>query len=279
MQYIEPDVELPEFPLTGGDVTEGLVRKGATVRRQVGRNSAVTHAVLAHLDTVGFEGSPRFLGIDVQGREVLSFIDGEVAGSPYPEWTSDIERAASVARLLRKLDDAMLLLGLPDDLSQKPDAVPDEPPLIGPMPDFWGHRDITPQNVVFRDGQAHAFIDFDLVKPSTRIDEVCNMLLWWAPLMPKADRDPALAEVNSMKRVTRLVNEYRLDMQSRQLIVPVAQRTAERAWHSMRYAAEQYGGGWKRMWENGYGDRILRRQDWLKENAESLQNAAMIQMG
>jgi hypothetical protein len=33
------------------------------------------------------------------------------------------------------------------------------------------------------------------------------------------------------------------------------------------------GGGWQRMWEEGVGDRILRRAQWLRDNATELQRA------
>lgn len=64
------------------------------------------HALLAHLESAGFEGAPRFLGIDSSGREVLSYINGEVAGRPRPAWIADETRLASVGRLVRAYDDA-----------------------------------------------------------------------------------------------------------------------------------------------------------------------------
>jgi hypothetical protein len=46
------------------------------------------------------------LGIDESGREVLSYIDAEVAGRPRPPWIADETRLASVGRLVRACDDA-----------------------------------------------------------------------------------------------------------------------------------------------------------------------------
>lgn len=100
------EADQAEIPLAGGDVTEGLVRVGNTVRRPVGPHSPLVHALLAHLEAVGFAGAPRFLGIDGSGREVLSYIDGEVAGRPRPAWIADEARLASVGRLVRAYDDA-----------------------------------------------------------------------------------------------------------------------------------------------------------------------------
>jgi hypothetical protein len=78
------------------------------VRRTAGPHSPLVHALLTHLESVGFEGAPRFLGIDGSGREVLSYIDGidgEVAGRPRP-WIADETRLASIGRLVRAYDDA-----------------------------------------------------------------------------------------------------------------------------------------------------------------------------
>ena len=68
----------PEVPLSGGRLTAGVVRVGDTVRRPTGPHSPFVHRLLRHLDAVGFEAAPRLLGVDEQGREVLSFIDGWV---------------------------------------------------------------------------------------------------------------------------------------------------------------------------------------------------------
>jgi hypothetical protein len=94
------EADQAEIPLAGGDVTEGVVRVGNTVRRPVGPHSPLVHALLAHLEYTGFTGAPRFLGIDGSGREVLSYIDGEVAGQPRPPWIADEARLAYRAETL-----------------------------------------------------------------------------------------------------------------------------------------------------------------------------------
>jgi len=66
-----------EQRLAGGSVTP-VVRVGATARRATGPWSPRVHELLRHLTDAGFDGAPRFLDIDEQGREVLSFIDGEI---------------------------------------------------------------------------------------------------------------------------------------------------------------------------------------------------------
>jgi len=60
-----------EVPLTGGN-TRGVVRVGSTVRRPLCSGSAWVHRLLAHFDRCGFDGAPRFLGINDRGARRLA---------------------------------------------------------------------------------------------------------------------------------------------------------------------------------------------------------------
>jgi hypothetical protein len=261
-----------EIPLAGGDVTEGVVRVGDTVRRPVGPHSPLVHALLAHLESIGFEGAPRFLGIDRAGREVLSYVDGEVAGRPRPPWIADEARLASVGRLVRAYDDAAASFIPPP--GALPGAQPTEPPGIPPAPvypaELIGHVDITPENVVFRDGRAFALIDFDLAKPATRADEMFNAMMWWAPLADPGDADPLLQRVDVPRRARILADAYGLSDADRERVIEVALVRSRRSWHLMKHRAETEGGGWQRMWDEGVGDVIKRREAWLDRHAAAL---------
>lgn len=92
--------------LTGDGVTQGIVRIGDTVRRPQRLFSLTVQAYLAHLRDTGFSGVPLPLGIDEQGREVLSFVPGEVPRNPLPHETAGEEVLVALARLVRALHDA-----------------------------------------------------------------------------------------------------------------------------------------------------------------------------
>ncbi|NUP75119.1 MAG: phosphotransferase, partial [Sinomonas sp.] len=228
--------------------------------------------ILQHLEQQGFEGAPRYLGIDEKGREILSFIEGEVATRPHPAWLADEGRLVSLAKLVRRLDDAMASFA-PSSAMLAAVAPPDilgMPPAPEAEPEFVGHLDITPENVVFRDGEAVALIDFDLAKPATRVDEVFNLCLWWAPLAPEADRTDPLRGVDAAARTRLIADAYGLCAADRALLTPTAIRRTERSWHLMKYRAEHDGGGWLRMWRDGVGERIERRLAWLETEGERI---------
>lgn len=259
-------------------MTEGVVRSNNTVRRPRGPEAPLVEALLLHLERMGFSGAPRFLGVDVRGRQVLSWVEGEVAGRPWPEWVADEKRVASVAQLVRAYDDAAQSFGVPAvaHVRRRPDP-PGTPPHVAQGDLFIGHQDVTPENVVFVDGRAAALIDFDFAQPCNRAQEVANILLWWAPLMPRVDRETVLEDVDAVARSALIVNAYGLDLAGRAALVETAVNTADRAWHLMRERAERLGGGWRRMWRAGLGDRILRRQVWLADHAAALHAAVLPQ--
>ncbi|HJX46581.1 MAG TPA: hypothetical protein VJ375_01955, partial [Gaiellaceae bacterium] len=104
-----------EMPLTGGDVTEGIVRVGNTVRRPRGPWASSVAAYLRHLELVGFDGAPRFLGIDEHGRDILDFVEGAVPSQPVVEpWAAGLPVLTGVARLLRRLHEASAAFVPPD---------------------------------------------------------------------------------------------------------------------------------------------------------------------
>ena len=261
-----------EIPLAGGDVTEGVVRVGDTVRRPVGPHSPLVHALLTHLESVGFAGAPRFLGIDRAGREVLSYVEGEVAGRPRPPWIADEDRLASVGRLVRAYDDAAASFVPPPGAlpGTEPAGPPGVPPAPSHPPELIGHVDITPENVVFRDGGAYALIDFDLAKPATRADEMFNTMMWWAPLADPRDVDPLLQGADVPRRARILADAYDLSGADRERVIEVAVMRTRRSWHLMKQRAETRGGGWQRMWDEGVGDVIKRREAWLDQHAPAL---------
>ena len=162
-----------EIPLSGGNVNT-VVRAGDTVRRQLSVASPLVHQLLRHLEAKGFQGSARFLGIDAQGREILSFIEGDTGIPPYV-WQSDPPLIA-VAQLLRGYHDAVADFKLEDQTGwayRYPDVTRHE---------VICHNDFALYNLVYRDQLPVAVIDFDLAGPGPRLRDIAYAAYWTTPL-------------------------------------------------------------------------------------------------
>lgn len=134
------------------------------------------HALLRHLERTGFE-APRPLRMDDQGREVLTFIEGEAHSGtlePLPDHVMADEHLVGAARLLRHYHE------LVSDFRPPPDA---RWRLVAPTPhEIICHNDWSPWNTLFRQGRVAAVLDWDLAGPGTVIWDVANAAYSWAPL-------------------------------------------------------------------------------------------------
>ncbi len=89
-------------PLPGATANRGLVvRVGGTVLRPTAPCRRATHALLAHLAAVGFDGAPRVLAVG-PSTEMLTYIDGQAAVPPLAGDMLTDAALVSVADLLRR---------------------------------------------------------------------------------------------------------------------------------------------------------------------------------
>lgn len=168
-------MEEKETPLSGGNVT-GAVRIGNTVRRVMGPWSSSIHHLLNYLETQGFEGAPRFLGIDPQGREILTYIEGEIGHYPIPLYMWSDENLRDVAQLLRRYHDTTAGYVAPTGAVwqfEYPNPLKHE---------VMCHNDVAPYNMVYRGGKPLALIDFDTVGPGPRIWDIAYAVYRFVPL-------------------------------------------------------------------------------------------------
>lgn len=158
-----------EVPLTGGNITP-VVRIGATVRRATGPWTTAVHALLRHLAAVGFTAAPQVLGMDEQGREVLTYLAGD-AGYYDDERTlpADLWSDAVIT------DAACLLRRFHDAGSSMPPVAGAAWQLVYPDParhEVICHNDFAPYNCIFVAGRPQAMIDFDMAGPGPRVWDV-----------------------------------------------------------------------------------------------------------
>lgn len=169
-------VHVAEERLEGGYVG-GAVRVGDTVRRPAGPWTPAVHALLAHLADKGFAGAPRPLGLDEQGREVLTFLEGETIGNrkPRPAWVHADDTLAQVARWMHDYHRAVA------DFVSPPGAVwrgggTWSPGLI------IAHNDAATYNAAWHEGRLTGFFDWDFAGPATPEWDLALAAFSWVPL-------------------------------------------------------------------------------------------------
>jgi hypothetical protein len=254
-------------PLIGDGVTPGIVRIGDTVRRPLRPFSLTIQAYLAHLRDAGFTGAPLPLGVDEQGREVLSFVPGDVPRNPLPPETAGDDVLVALARLVRALHEASAGWVPP------PDAVWGGTPANQQRPmdqqtELVSHRDYYPGNVVFRDGRPVALIDFDLARPTTRLYDLANALWYWAPLRDPQDRSPAFVDADIPHRVALFADAYGMTAQHRAELAPFLVNLARRYHEDSRISAG-LDPVFAQLWED-VKDELPRAEAWLRQVAPAI---------
>lgn len=151
-----------------------IVRIGDTVHRPAHWWTLAVHDVLNYLESVGFDASPRVLGFDAEGREVLTFIEGESGREGWQKIIPD-DGLRKYARLLRRYHDAIAGYTPPENVEWAY-----SPSTFGPA-DIICHGDFGPWNIAWQDDEPVGLLDWDFVLPARPEHDVFYALEYAAP--------------------------------------------------------------------------------------------------
>ena len=151
-----------------------VVRVEGTVRRQPSWWTPAVHGLLDYLEASDFPYSPRVLGFDDEGREMLSLIEGDSGAGSWPKVAHD-HGLRRFAHLLRRYHERVR--GFQPDPSAEwaygaERVKPDE--LIC-------HGDFGPWNVVWQREEPVGVLDWDFAYPGPAIDDVAYALEYVVP--------------------------------------------------------------------------------------------------
>ncbi len=239
-----------DVPLKGGNVGVGIVRVGDTVRRPAMPWTKSVDTLLLHLESVGFEGSPRAMGYDESGRQVLSFVDGYVDPDP-----SDLDtgRVSEVGRLIRRFHDASSTFTPAPGALWNVAIAPDKEELVC-------HHDLAPWNLV-RTSVQLTFIDWDGAGPGSRLWDLAYAAHGFVPLSP----DASLSDEAAATRLASLVNGYGLEKPDRLLLVAMLGPRIRSMYELLRSGHRSGLEPWSRLWTEGHGRVWLADAHYVKE--------------
>jgi hypothetical protein len=166
---------MDEIILAGGNENT-VFHVEDTVRRPAHSWTPAVHALLHHLESVGFAESPRVLGFDDKGREILTMIPGAVGNHPVrPEMTTD-DSLVACARMLGRYHQAATIQ---PGWAELPWRFPH------PDPATWEvicHGDVATYNIVYNGENPVGLIDFDAAGPAPRMWDIAYAAYRLVPL-------------------------------------------------------------------------------------------------
>lgn len=198
--------------LVGGNVT-AVVRRGDTVRRETGEWTPAVHRLLRTLRDAGIEHVPEPLGIDEHGREILSFLPGEMLSDAAPAvlWSDDVLRAA--ARLLRRIHDASAPLIREETLVWR--SARHEPAEV------ICHNDFATYNLVVEGEELRGAIDFDFASPGPRVWDLSYLAY---RIVPFAEDSADTGGLDRSRRLDQLIASYGGGFTAAEVVATAAQR-------------------------------------------------------
>jgi len=216
---------MSEETLPGGN-TDGAVLIDGVVHKRAASWTPTVHALLRHLERAGVDGVPRALGFDEQGRQMLTYLPGEVIGDrvPWPAWAHADSTLIQVGQWMRRIHDATA------------DFMPPEGErwfIDRPMQPGWivGHQDAAPYNAVMDGDRLIGFFDWDTASPSRREDDLAFSALLWVPLTAAeaAEQSGSHDVRDRSRRLHLLLDAYRYDSDRRAFGAVVVRRARRQA--------------------------------------------------
>src|SRR5690606_27354978 len=220
-----PRIAAPAFPTTvtmvatpAPEVPDTAVPKpihrGAVSQQAPDPYTAATHALLRHLEGVGFRGAPRSFGWDAEGRHLVEWVDGIRADHPQaPDEALDPQR---IGTFMREMHDALESFVPPEGVAWFEGLTP-------PGGDLIVHQDIAPSNIVLAPDGRLVAIDWDAAAPGTRLWDIAHAVHAFAPLV-RGGLDPE----HAAERLARFADGYGLTEQQRIDLLPLLPIRPER---------------------------------------------------
>lgn len=210
-----------------------ITRLDNLVIRPGNRWTPHVHRFLSFMHENGMGHIPLPLGINEEGMETVSFVDGIVYNDTLPDQILTDEILAAVAKLLRRYHDIGMqyvsqLTG--NEVWMLPGRMPAE---------VMCHGDFAPYNITFVDGHVHGIIDFDTLHPGPRIWDIAYAVYRWIPFVSPSNPDYRGDLEQQLRRLRLFADAYGLEANERkQLPCMMLERLQALVAHMRRQAAE-----------------------------------------
>ncbi|UWX95968.1 phosphotransferase [Arthrobacter zhaoxinii] len=221
--------------LEGGNVSDGVVRVGSTVRKPWTESTPSVFEFMTAVREAGVD-VPAVIGEDEQGRQVIEFIPGQLAIEMDPLTHAELHR---VGAMVRAIHDASETFRPPEDACWIV-AIP------SPGDELICHNDLAPWNLII--GDRWAFIDWDAAAPSTRLWDLAYAAQ--AFTLSNTKQEPKDAAQN----LKAFVDGYGADESLRKQLPEAMHQRAAAMYQLLKSSHDSGREPWGSMYVEGHGD-------------------------
>ena len=222
-----------EIPLSGGRITQGVVRKGDYVLRPCCFNSTFVHDVLKWLENKGVSISTRFVGLTDDGREITTFLEGT---SPDDLGDFNDNQLFGAGKIIKELHSA---------LSDFPGCINGQ---------VVCHNDLSPCNFMFKDGLPYAVFDWDDADIADPINDVTYAVWMWCDIGNSGNSPASVG-----KKIKVILDAYELCIKERHSFITKVSEQIQRSACSFHAANRIDAYDWANRcnhWLNKYRNEI-----------------------
>ena len=245
-----------EQRLAGGNVSDAVMRVGATVRKPW---TNATPSVFEYMTTLREAGIdlPAVFGRDEQGRQVIEFIPGQLALESKPLTRSELSRVGAIVRAIHDASETFR----PAGETSWETAIP------APGADLVCHNDLAPWNLII--GERWVFIDWDAAAPSTR--------LWDLAYAAQAFTlsDTGHAPKDAARNLTAFIEGYGADHDLRVALPAAMHRRAAAMLDLLASSSKTGREPWASMYPDGHGDHWRAATEYVNRYLDTWSEALL----
>ena len=218
--------------LHGGRAGE-IFKEGNEVLRTASENTVNIQKFLNGLHKEYLVKCPKGFGIDENGIERLSYLEGNVSNYPLNPEIYNLDMIESAGKLLREFHDAS------EKVSERMDANINWMLENEKEYEIIIHGDYAPYNVVEDNGNAIGIIDFDTIYFGKKISDISYGIYRWATLFRENSPDRIGDLDIQCEKASRFCEGYGLEKENRKEIVEVIIKRLEKLIAFMRMKASE----------------------------------------
>lgn len=247
-----------EILLTGG-VVNRVTRRGNVVYRSGGPWVTAVQSLLGDLRGAGFTLAPDPLGVAADGREMISFLPGEVMLRPWQLVMFGDTVLEAAGAMLRDLHAATVDLVYPDTTVWRSGPAGKQPGEV------IRHGDLGPWNVLWEGDRITGLIDWDFAEPGSALTDVAQMALYFVPLRGEDHAHDCgfTSTVDLPRRLDVLCRAYGSFTPA--AIVREIDRLQVASMQEIEERADEGRYPWTMFRENGEIERTAAEVNWLRQ--------------